>query len=222
MTRVMTHVGNFRQSPRWLADFKGRNRTLVAPAKLNADLFAGQLGVAVVLTANSAAADTELDVTALTQGYGSVDVVLAAGGVVIPAGTVLDFGGGKFARLTADAHDGDTTIAVTAIPTAMVIGDRAIYNSSGVKVIPSGTLVGRTLVERDAGTAYGPADVATPDDQIFLTLYDVFAYGSGNVDVELLDHYARVKENYLPDWTGSSAGYKAVVRARYRCILGVD
>jgi hypothetical protein len=42
----------------------------------------------------------------------------------------------------------------------------------GKAFVEGGTLVGRTLAQRDAGTGYSPADPAT-DEQFALLLHDV-------------------------------------------------
>lgn len=72
-------------------------------------------------------------------------VPVAALAQPIPSGTVLDFGGAKFARLTARAEAGATSLTVAALPTALVSGDAAIHIASvgsGVKRLPAGTVVG--------------------------------------------------------------------------------
>jgi hypothetical protein len=63
----------------------------------------------------------------------------------LPSGTVLDFGGGKFATTTAAAAAGAVTIAVRALPTALVSLDQAIVAGSGAKFLPAGTVVGTLL-----------------------------------------------------------------------------
>lgn len=61
------------------------------------------------------------------------------------AGTVLDFGGLKYARVTANAAAGAVAITVAAIPTALVSGDVATVAGTGAKFLPAGTVCGSLL-----------------------------------------------------------------------------
>jgi hypothetical protein len=72
-----------------------------------------------------------------------VTVTFKNGGTVIPAGAVLDFGGGKYARVSAPYTSG-ANISVDAIPTAVVQDDTANYfepGDSGRKALPAGTVI---------------------------------------------------------------------------------
>lgn len=96
-----------------------------------------------------------------------------------------------------------------------------VADSSGRKFVPSGTLVGRTLAERDTvpPTPYGLW--AAGDEEVYLIVHDV--HDAAVVDeIELYRHGSLVKENYLPGWAGLSAPTKAAIRANYTCIVGVD
>jgi hypothetical protein len=202
MTQRVTFNGNIRSAPVWAGDFGGREHIMPFPAKLNAALFPDSNGAVVTVdTAGAAQGATSIPITALAPSP-FANVILAAGSnVLIPAGTTLDFGGAKFARLTADAANGATSLTVAALPTALVAGDKASFNRYGTVTIPSGTVIGRTLAERDAGTPFGPA-VAT-DDEIYLTMFDVPDARIEN-DVELYRHGSLVKENFLPDYASMS------------------
>lgn len=201
-----------RTNPVWLADFQDPNINIARfPAKLVASAFQDYEAVKVQLSAAALADAVSI----------SVDALSAA----VPAGTLLHFGESKeFARVTAAAAAGATSITVEALPAALEDNDVAYYVPPTVgsrKLIPSGTLVGRTLVERSAGTGFGPADVTTPDGEIYLTLYTV-PDAADNADVELVRHGATIKENYLPDWANYTAGMKTWLRANYVCIEGKD
>lgn len=91
-------------------------------------------------------------------------------------------------------------------------------DSAGRKPIPSGTAVGRTFAERDAGTGYGPAGDA--DDEVYLVAFDV-TDAVLNSDVELYRPNSVVKETYVPGFAGLSAAVKAKLRAAYVCTVGV-
>ena len=136
----------------------------------------------------------------------------------IPSGTILNFGTNKFARLTAAAAAGATALTVAAIPTALVDADVATYAGSGATVtVPSGTIVGRTIAERDAGTAYGPA--AAADDEVYIVCFDKYDV-SINPDIELYRPNSIVKETFLPGWAAIASGVKTKVRAAYVCTVG--
>jgi hypothetical protein len=88
-----------------------------------------------------------------------------------------------------------------------------------MRSVPSGTAIGRTIAERDAGTGFGPA--AAADDEIYLVAFDI-TDAVRNPDVELYRHNSIVKENFLPGWAGLASGVKTAIRARYTCTLGAD
>lgn len=71
-------------------------------------------------------------------------VPVAALPVALPVGTLLDFtGAGKFAKLTAPAALGATSLAVEALDAALANGNTASYlvSKSHDKVIPGGTVM---------------------------------------------------------------------------------
>jgi hypothetical protein len=124
---------------------------------------AGQLlkfGVAtdVVVTvgvAGAAANDTTIPVAALSGP--------------IPSGTDLDFGGKKFARTTAAAAAGATSLTVSAIPTALVSGDAATYQGGERSLlITADAAVGATAIAvEDAPFAVVAGEVAyIPDTSV--------------------------------------------------------
>lgn len=195
-----------RSSPVWCADYLSRDHLIPAPAKLDAAQFRTTDGVLVTVT------------TAAAQGATSITVAALSG--PIPSGTVIDFGAAKFARLTAAAVAGATTLTVAALPTALAGNETATYiGTTAVKYIKSGTLVGRTFTERDAGTGFGPA--ASSDDEIYLLAFDVID-AADNADCELVRHNTVVKENFLPNWSTLGTTAQGLIRARYRCITGRD
>lgn len=167
------------------------------------------------------------------HGQDSVQVVVGAAGALatatsvpvdalsgpIPSGTVLDFGIGKFAVLTAAAAAAATALTVRALPTDLVDSDVATYEGTELNTVVSGTLIGRTIAERDANTGYGPA--ADADDEIFLVAFDVVDV-SNNPDVDLYRQGGVVYENYLPVFSALSATLKAKIRSLYVSSIGRD
>lgn len=212
MARALARSANELTPPRWAGDFISPDRLIPGGARLDPTQFFLETSVLVKLSA-AAAAD-------------AVAIVFDALSGPIPSGTRLYFGESKeFALTTAAAAAGATTVAVQALPAALEDNDEARYDGDvgvrGFKVVPSGTLVGRTFAERDANTGYGPA--ISTDDEIYLTAWGV-SDADNNPDVELYRHFNVVKENYLPDWTplAADATMLAKLRALYTCIKGVD
>lgn len=196
--------------PAFAAEQFTADTLMPAGAKIDASAFGYLDALTVKVTSNASADATSIAVT-ITSALGRT-------GLTIPAGTQLDFGGKKLVVTTAAAAQSVTTLAVRAIPTALVANDTATYAGSELtKFIPAGTLVGRTYTERDAGTPFGVADVSTPDDQLFLIAFDVPDAVELN-DIVLLRHTTRIYEDKLPGWSGLSSTAKAVIRARYQCI----
>lgn len=191
--------------PVWAGDYLSRETVMPVPAKLDPAQFNAVDAVIVVVGAAGASANAT-----------SIPVDTLSG--PIPSGTVLNFGGKKFATLSAPAAAAATSLAVLAIPTALVDDDTATYQGVGKKSLPSGTLIGRTFSERDAGTPWGPAVVAS-DDEIFLTTRELSDLTKDST-VELYRHNKVVKENYLPNWATLGSTVKTKIRALYTCIGG--
>lgn len=189
-----------RTLPAWAGDGLNNKTILPGGVKLDASQF-----TSAELTVNAIAA---VDATSIALVSGLTRE--------INIGTVIDFGAKKFARLTAFAPVGETTLTVSPLVTALAVGD--VGNFSGMKFVPSGTLIGRTLAERDAGTGFGPG--ATTDDELFLLAYDV-PDAIQNSFGAVYRHTCLVYENYLPGWSGLAAGLKTAIRSRYQCMLGV-
>lgn len=214
-------IGNQRSAPAWMADWAGREHLALFPAKIDAAAFSDQSGIQVVSTGTPAIGAVAVPVTALTYPALPSTVLIAQGNVVIPAGTTLKFSNAKLAVTTADALVGATSLTVAPLLAALAVNDTAYYSKYGTLLIPSGTLVGRTFAERDANTPFGVADVAGPDDEIFLTAFDVpNAYE--NNDVELYRNGERVYENYLPNYATLSGPTVTKIRALYQCSKAVN
>lgn len=174
------------------------------PAKVLASAFEDAESVLVKLSAEALADATSLAVDALSGA--------------IPSGTQMYFGQSKeFALTTAAAAAGATSITVQALPATIEDNDEFYYKPKGTrKLIQAGTLVGRTIAERDAGTGFGPAVVAS-DDEIFLIAFTI-EDASLNNDVELLRHNFAVYEDLLPGWSGLPSGDQDKIRALYHCV----
>lgn len=204
MARIVDS-SNQQTSAAWAGDFFDREHLIPGGAKLDAAQFLATDGVTVTTTSSAAADATSMAVSALSGA--------------LPSGTMLYFGESKeFAMLTAAAAAGATSITVQALPSAIESGDSATYaGTTGIKRVVSGTAIGRTYAERDAGTAYGPADAS--DDETYLIAFDV-TDASVSPDVELYRHGSIVKETFVPNWSSLTSGVKADIRAAYQTTIG--
>lgn len=203
--KVVNQTNTAFTMPRWLGDWTDRRSVWAGGAHVLASDWRVEDAVVVDVGAAGAA-----------QGATSVPVVALSG--PIPSGTVLDFGTNKFARLTAAAAAGATSLTVTALVTALVDADVATYAGSGTKkkYIPAGTLVGRTRAERASNQGFGPW--TTGDEEEFLTLTDVIDADDYN-GVMLCRPGSQVYENLLPNWSTLAAGAIARIRALYHCMV---
>jgi hypothetical protein len=182
---------------------------LVTPA-----LFPASDAVRVTVTAAGAGSTiVPLAAPLLLQADGSP---LAVGQVAIPAGALIDFGGAKVAITTANVLRGATNLPTRATPTALNAGDVGFYSGIGKRNVPSGTLVGRTLAERDAGARLEPWTAG--DEDFYLVMWEASLELSD--EVALVRPGTIVKENWLPGWATMSAPMKAAIRGRYKCIVG--
>jgi hypothetical protein len=124
-------------------------------------------------------------------------------------------------ELTSPAWAGDYLDRSTLLPGGAKINAAAFTaGADGKKYIPSGTLLGRTFVERTAGTGFGPATVAS-DDEMFLLAFDVVDALIED-DCELYRHGSLVKENFLPGYATMAAPLLAKIQELYTCTIGVD
>jgi hypothetical protein len=206
MPRTMLNTfGPTLGSARWAGDYLDRDHLVPGGATLDPAQFIGaQTGTRVIVGAAGAAIN-------------AVAVPVAALQNAIPAGITVSFGGLKFARLSAAAAKGAISLTTDPIPTALVSGDTGIYAGTGKKNIPSGTIIGRTRAERDAGTPFGVA--IDTDEEIYLTAFDITDADAVS-DVELYRYNSVVYENFLPDFAAASATIKAFIRNRYVCSVG--
>jgi len=210
----VTYQPNTIAAPEWAGDFGGREHIMAIPAKIDPTLFTDGLGIPLVVGSAGALANaTTIPLTAAISGLQSP----------INVGSTLSFGAAgskKFAKLTATAKNGDTSLTVEALPTALVSTDTAVWSKFGRKTIKSGTLIGRTYAERDAGASFGPA--VYNDDEFYILMFDRIDAFNDN-DIELYRPTSQVKENFLPEWTTISVNAQllAKLRSTYQCYQGV-
>ena len=193
--------------PRWAGDYYTRQSLLA--------------GGSIVVAASFPILD-QVIVTVTTGGaaQNAVAVPVAALSGAIPNGTLMSFSSGEFAKLTAAAASGATSLTVEALPNALEENDTFTYTASATRrYVPAGTLVGRTFGERDSGTGFGPW--AASDDEVYLVAYDLYDALLDN-EVALYRNGSIVKENFLPDWANWTSGMKAALRGAYTTTIGAD
>lgn len=206
MARIVTEATSATTARAWVGDFLNREHLIPGGAKLDAAQFYGERSVKVALGASAIATATSLTVAALSGA--------------IPSGTLIDFGTNKFARLSAAAAAGATTLTVSAIPTALSGSEIGYYLPTGAfKTVPSGTVLGRTISERDANTGYGVA--GDSDDEVYILAFDVVD-ATVNNDVTLYKPGSVVKDNFLPGFAALSTAVKAKLRTAYVCTKGAN
>lgn len=191
----------------WMGDFGNREHLIPGGARLDPAQFNATDAVIVTTTAAAAAAVTALAVAALSGP--------------LPSGTLLRFAAGVYARTSAAAVAGATSLAVEALPAAVASGASATYAGSGTKnvTVLSGTYVGRTIAERDAGTGFGPW--VAGDDEAYLLAFDV-SDAASKPDCDLYRRGSIVKENFLPGYGTPALAAAALtdIRARYIATRG--
>ncbi len=92
-------------------------------------------------------------------------------------------------------------------------------DAKGKKLVPSGTLLGRTNAEKMAGTGYGKA--AAGDEDITINLHDFMdvatdPYGAGIVPKAGIS----VAYNFLYDWDNLTAEVQALAFDNFHCLRG--
>jgi hypothetical protein len=201
----VTAKGNLLQSTgnSWAGDYFNRDSLMPGGAKLDKSQFFAEDAVMITTTAQANAAATSIAVTALSGK--------------IPSGTMLKFSNNALAITSAEAAAGATTLPVEALAANVANAATAVYAGIGKKTVVSGSPVGRTIAERDAGTAYGPA--VSTDDEIYLLAHDVTDVNIDN-DCELYRHGRIVKENFLPGWSAMATALQTKLRALYTMTRG--
>jgi hypothetical protein len=190
----------------WVADYLDRRAVLAGGAKVDPMQFVREDGTQVQLTAARAVGTTSMAVTALANP--------------IPAGTVLAFSpSGSWVTVSTAAAAGATAVLTSPLQYALANGEEAWYAGTGQVYIPSGTVLGRTIAERDAGTPYGPA--IDTDEEIYLLVHDIDD-AQVNDDADLYRHGSLVKVNFLPGWATMDADLAALVAAAYQTTIGAD
>lgn len=137
----------------------------------------------------------------------------------IPSGTVLEFSDGNFAKLSANAASGATSLTVVALDADIADDATAVYDPEpSFDILAAGTLLGRTTAEQQSGDPFGPFDDS--DNEIFILAEDVDLSDGEDVGANLCRHGSQIKSNFLPSFAGASSTAKAALQAAYDIIKG--
>jgi hypothetical protein len=190
----------------WAKDYLDREHLIPGGAKVDAYAFPADNAVTVT-TATTIAA------------VGATSITVAALSGPIPANTAIRFNNGVQAFITTTAATGATTLTVDPLQGAVPIGSVAQYRGTGRRILASGTIIGRTTAEAEAGTPFGPA--IDTDDQIFLVAFEKTDLENDN-DVDLYRPGSIVATNHLPSWAGAAAALRTKLRTIYITTTGAD
>ncbi len=206
MPRTTRKYGPFGTGPICLGEPLSDETVLPGGARVDAAQFPRQDRVAFGVGAAGAA-----------QAAVSIPVDAALTGP-IPPNAMLTLTGGKLAQVTsAGAAAGAMAIPVVALREALVGTDTGEYAGTEEIRIPTGTAIGRTIAERNAGTGFGPA--VSTDDEIYLVAVGV--ENAADIDeVNLYRHGRVVYENFLPGVATMDAGLLTALRGLYHMTLG--
>ncbi len=147
---------------------------------------------------------------------GDTTVTVDALPVALPDNTELNFGG-VILKLNGAKAAGQTSLTVDALAGEIADDAEASYDATAdSRLVLSGTLVGRTYTEQQAGDPFGPA--GDSDDEVFIVIGDVDLEQSN--DCDLVRHGSLIKTNFLPSFAGASSTVKAKLQAQYELIVG--
>jgi hypothetical protein len=160
--------------------------------------------------------------SAVAIAVGAVTIPVGALSAAIPAGTSLNFGApGRFAVLATTAAAAAESLTVLPLDQAIPAQSTAVFAGSPRKIVPDGTVLGRTYAERNAGTGFGPA--AAGDDEVFI-MANTVVDADVNDEVNLVRHHSGVLvyENFLPGWQSLANAVQVFVRTQYVSTLGAE
>lgn len=206
----------------------GKTATLTAAAAAGAtSLTVSALPVALVGTESTTVPTAFPAVTApafavtttAAEAIGATSIAVAALPYTVLAGTVLNFGvPGKLAFVTLTAAAGATSLTVSALSVALILGDTATVPATRGSIVQSGTVVSRTIGQRDAKLGFHTA-VAT-DDEIFIVAFDISdVQNNADVDLVMPGDFV-VKENFLPGFAGLTPALVTKLRGLYILTVG--
>jgi hypothetical protein len=197
----MEILGNQFTKPHWLADWSiGDQRMSPFGGKLDRASFNNYYGVDVQMAGAAIAGATSLTVAAIALPLPSVNLLSSTGVRIIPQGSIIIFDNttGKMARLSADAHQGDTTLTVYPIPVALSGTEDTKWDAYNIIFVPSGILVGRPVW----GTGLWEPGLPLSHAELALTFYDTpNLIEQNNCEFLRPNMGTTIKVNYLPQYS---------------------
>lgn len=188
-------------APAWAGDFSSREHALAGGANVEVSAF---IPNPVSTTANGAHA----------QGVTVLTLATALGHDVNPGDRIYASATNQVIVVAKAAPANAVALTIVKLKTALAAGAALVYVPMHAMRVRSGTAVGRTRAERDAGLGYGPA--TTGDEEFYLVLF-------GSEDLQKSDafvpyrHGSLVYTNLLPGFAGLSADVKTLIYANYEC-----
>lgn len=141
---------------------------------------------------------------------GATSITTLALPVAVKAGQTLDFGGAKFARVTADAAAGALALTVAALPTALAVNDVATVKGSGFKRLPAGKAM--SAADAAGNGILRPRDATHPATCLLLTAADEGSPTDARTGYGVILGGV-IYESMLPDASGSPRALPAPIKA---------
>jgi hypothetical protein len=198
--------GNQRTNPRWLADFGAdRDHMEVFPAKLNPSAWANSYGIDIQVAGAAIQGATSVSIVAAQAPLPSVQPVSSLHQQLLPKGQaiLLDPLNAKIAVLNAPLYQGDTTLSVLPLPTALAGTEDCKVSLYGNVYVQDGQLAGRNWngVDGDVSAQFVPALIPDSFVECYLIQFPVTnLYIDNNVEFVRSFRGVTVKKNYLPNY----------------------
>lgn len=177
----------------------------VFPAKLDQAAWTNSYGVDIQVAGAAVQGATSVTIVAAQAPLPSVQPVSSLHQRLLPVGQAILFDppNGKVAILSAPLYQGDTTISVQPLPTALAGTEDAKVSIYGNILVSDGLLAGRNWngVDGDVSALFAPALNPDAFAECYLIQFPVVNLYQNN-DVEFVRSFRAitVKKNYLPNY----------------------
>lgn len=190
-----------------MADFGAdRDHMEVFPAKLNQSAWVNSYGVDIQVAGAAVQGATTVTIVAAQAPLPSVQPVSSLHQMLLPVGqsVLFDPANAKVAILSQPLYQGDTTLHVQPLPTALTGTEDAKVSRQGTIFVSDGQLAGRNWSGSYDGTEqFVPVGSSDPESfaECFLIQFPVVNLWQNN-DVEFVRSFraVTVKKNYLPNY----------------------
>ena len=202
MGRTTTRSGPWSSAPECFGDPVNADTSVSGGARVDSAQFPRADRVAVTVDGAVLAGVKQI----------TVDALLGP----IPAGKLI-YIAGVAVRTRLAAGTGATTIYTQPLEAPLADNAAGEYMGSGRIELLKGTVLGRSIAERNAGTGFGPAVVG--DDEIYL-LARYIPDAADIDDVSLYRHVFQVYENFLPGIATMDQALLTKLRGLYTMLTG--